>query len=89
VAQHGGGPGRTKGSLNKRSEEARKLLAPHAKRAAEVLREVMDDHEAPASARADAANKILDRTFGKAPGADGGTDGTKIVVQLMKGDETL
>jgi hypothetical protein len=51
----------------KSDQTVTELAREHGPRAIEVLAQLMDDEKAPASARAMAANLILDRAFGKAP----------------------
>lgn len=57
--------GRRVGSLNKSNAEVRQLAQQYTIQAIETLVEIMQDAEAPHSARITAANHLLDRGHGK------------------------
>jgi hypothetical protein len=61
--------GRTKGSRNKLGRNVRELAQMHTPAAISVLAHVMNDDQAPPTARVMAANALLDRGHGKAPQA--------------------
>lgn len=57
--------GRRVGSLNKSNVELKQLAQQYTAQAIETLAEIMQDAEAPYSARITAANSLLDRGHGK------------------------
>jgi cellobiose-specific phosphotransferase system component IIA len=66
--QRGGkrpGSGRKKGSLNKVTVNLKQKAGEYTEEALNVLAEVMRNPEAPAAARIQAADKILDRAHGR------------------------
>ena len=68
MATRGGkrsGAGRKAGTPNKVGKELRTLAQPHTKEALETLVAIMRDKSAPPQARAMAADKLLDRAWGK------------------------
>lgn len=82
--------GRKPGSTNKVGKDIRDLAQKHTKEALATLAEIMGDKDAPAAARAAAANHLLDRGHGKAPQAvtgEGGEGPVKIVVEWQESSE--
>jgi hypothetical protein len=59
------GSGRKKGSPNKVGKDLRALAQPHTAEALAVLVAIMNDTKAPPQARATAADRVLDRAWGK------------------------
>jgi len=61
------GSGRKKGQPNKATIDLKQVARPYSKEAIGVLVEIMRDEEAPVAVRVNAADKLLDRSHGKAP----------------------
>ena len=59
------GAGRKRGSLNKSTATLKEMAAEHTQAAIDVLVAVMADNDAPAAARVAAADKLLDRGYGR------------------------
>lgn len=69
MAMRGGkrkGAGRKPGSLNKVTADIKAIAQPYGKDAVAVLFKIMNDDLAPHAARVSAADKLLDRGYGKA-----------------------
>lgn len=76
------GSGRKPGKV---TAPLREIARQHTEKAVATLVAVLEDSEAPASARVSAANSILDRGYGKAPQPiDGDGDGGAIQVFIHK-----
>src|ERR1700730_8574085 len=65
MARGGARPGAGRPSGAKAQVQIAELAKSHAKEAMLTLVEIMRDNEAPAAARASAANAVLDRGYGK------------------------
>lgn len=75
--------GRKKGSQNRVGQDVRKLARKYTKRAIETLAEIMEGAESE-QARVMAADKLLDRGWGKPPQAitgEGGEGPARIIVE--------
>lgn len=59
------GAGRRKGSKHKVGQDVRALAQRYTQQAIDTLAEIMQDADAPQQARAMAADKLLDRGWGK------------------------
>ena len=59
--------GRTKGTPNKITADIKAIAQEYGPEAIGVLKEIMMDKKKPAAARVQAADKLMDRAFGKAP----------------------
>lgn len=84
--------GRTKGTPNKVTASIRDAAREYTDNALATLVEVMQDKEAPPSARVSAANAILDRGYGKPTTVIGDGDGEpaqlihKIILEGVRPD---
>jgi hypothetical protein len=67
--------GRRKGSRNKVGANVRELARNYTQDAVTTLGDIMNDKAAPEAARVMAADRLLDRGWGKAPQAITGPDG--------------
>jgi hypothetical protein len=81
--------GRKKGSRNKIAADVRELAQKYTADAIATLADVMRDKTAPPQARAMAAEKLLDRAWGKAPQSITGPNGGPIPIILYTDDAGL
>ena len=68
-AKRGGkreGSGRKKGSTNKSTASLKELASQYTEKAIQAFVDVIDDPDSPAAAKVQAAERLLDRGYGKA-----------------------
>jgi len=75
--------GRTKGTPNKATADIKAIAQEYGVDAIGVLKEIMMDKKKPAAARVNAADKLMDRAFGKAPQAMTVKTDRSIIFEMM------
>lgn len=77
--------GRKAGTPNKVGAEVRVVGRKHGIDALETLVEISQDHAAPAASRVMAADRILDRAYGRVPQSEPGQDGDGVINIIVHG----